>query len=95
LVDSLRVNRPNDQIAETAWTENRLAFNAESLSEVISKIEKWYGVKVRLDNPAINNLHFTGSYQSEDLKQVMDALHMANPGVRYKLENNDQLLILF
>jgi ferric-dicitrate binding protein FerR (iron transport regulator) len=94
-IDSLRVNRVVDQIPETAWTENKLFFDAEPLDEVMGKIEKWYGVTARLDNKAIETLHFTGSYQNESLTKVMDAIELANPEVHYRLENNDKLLIVY
>jgi ferric-dicitrate binding protein FerR (iron transport regulator) len=94
-IDSLRVSRLVDQIPETAWTENKLFFDAEPLNEVMERIERWYGVKVRLDNNAIANLHFTGSYRNESLKEVMEALELSNPEIHYRMENNDKLLILY
>lgn len=94
-IDSLRVNRLVDEIPETAWTDNKLFFNAEPLSQVTTKIEKWYGVTVRLDNPAIGNLHFTGSYQNESLDEVMEAIELSNPEVHHRMENNGKLLVLY
>lgn len=94
-IDSLRVSQLVDQIPETAWTENKLFFDAESLDQVMEKIERWYGVRVQLDNKAIENLHFTGSYQNESLDEVMQALTLSNPEVHYRIEKKNKLLILY
>lgn len=94
-IDSLRVSNFIHRIPETAWTENMLFFNADPLSEVTKKIEKWYGVSVRIDNKEIENLHFTGSYPNLSIRDVMEALHMANRGLHYKIEDNEKLIIIY
>jgi ferric-dicitrate binding protein FerR (iron transport regulator) len=94
-LDSLHMNALTEQLAETAWTENKLFFDAAALTEVAIKIERWYGVTVQIDSDAIKDLHFTGTYQNEKLLEVLEALHLANSSLHYRLENNNQLVVFY
>ncbi|HVU56518.1 MAG TPA: FecR domain-containing protein [Puia sp.] len=94
-LDSLHVNALTEQLPETAWTENKLFFDAATLSDAAGKIEKWYDVTVQIDNDAIKDLHFTGTYQNEKLLEVLEALCLANSSIHYRLENNNRLVIFY
>lgn len=76
-----------DNVRETAWTENRLMFESEKLGSVFHKIERWYGVKIRLCCPEITNDPISGSFKNEQLPYVMEALKFQY-GFDYEITGN-------
>lgn len=67
------------EIIETSWVENKLSFQDEDFSELAGQLERWYGVVIRFNNPRLEDLHFTGSFRNETIRQALDALKMTNP----------------
>lgn len=77
----------NNSVAETDWTQNRLTFADEPLSEIAAQMERWYGVKVVITNPALNNIHFTATFDHGDIIQVLEALKISG-NFNYRKEGN-------
>ncbi len=61
---------------ETSWVDNKLIFQDEEFSELARRMERWYGVSIRFDNPKTEQLHFTGIFQKESIQQALDALKL-------------------
>lgn len=59
-----------------AWTHNTLVFDNEQFPEVARKIERWFGVKVAINNKSLNNQRYTGSYENPDLKALLKSLSL-------------------
>ncbi|MBP2830678.1 DUF4974 domain-containing protein [Aquimarina sp. U1-2] len=57
-----------------AWKEQILYFKNASLSEVIQKLERWYGVEIQLKNRPSKNWNLTGEFKKQKLKRVLDRL---------------------
>jgi transmembrane sensor len=71
---------------ETAWINNKLCFDHETLEKVISKIERWYNVEFEVRNRALLSLYFTGTFENESLKHVLQALQ-ASRHFHFQLKN--------
>lgn len=74
-------------VAETDWTQNKLTFVDEPLSEIAPQMERWYGVKVVIANQALNDLHFTATFDHGDIIQVLKALKLSG-NFNYRKEGN-------
>ncbi len=61
---------------ETAWVNNRLAFADESFRDVANKMERWYGVSIRFDDPSLDEIHLTGSFENETIQEALEALKL-------------------
>ncbi len=61
-------------IIETSWIENKLEFRSESFEDVASKMEKWYGVKINIQDERLKQEHLTGSFETETVDQALSAL---------------------
>ena len=64
----------DSSIVETSWVENKLEFRSEAFEEVASKMERWYGVKIYIENEKLKREHLTGSFESETVEQALNAL---------------------
>ncbi|WP_346239123.1 FecR family protein [Niabella insulamsoli] len=87
----VKTSPTDSSIIETEWTKNRLAFDQASYSEVFAELERWYGVSVTIKDAAILKRKISGSYENEEISEVLESLKLAT-GFRYKLENH-QLII--
>jgi ferric-dicitrate binding protein FerR (iron transport regulator) len=61
-------------IIETSWVDNKLIFREETFGDLARQMERWYGVKIQFDDPAPEDLQFTGSFKEESIRQALDAL---------------------
>lgn len=58
----------------TAWTENKLIFAEQPLTQVIPVIERWYNIDIRLENPALGQEKFTGEFNNPTLHFLLDRM---------------------
>jgi len=84
------IENPSER-ANTAWKTGHLVFCATPLSEVIRRLERWYGVNVVVNSPRILQERFTAEFQSESLTQVLDFLKITS-GICYRILNGKVIL---
>ncbi|MDR2948975.1 MAG: FecR family protein [Prevotella sp.] len=84
--EMIKVNRSNMQFALTRklknvfplWTKEELVFYNEDLFTLARKIERWYGVEIKLMNPIINQ-KYTFSVKTESLRELLDSFNKITP----------------
>jgi transmembrane sensor len=59
-------------IRETAWKENKLIFEDDSFEDIAQLLERWYGVKISIEDEAIREYRFTGLFEKEELSTVLN-----------------------
>jgi ferric-dicitrate binding protein FerR (iron transport regulator) len=63
-----------------------------SLKELVTEMERKYGVPISLQGPGLDTLHFTGSFQNETVLQALDALRLtaekSTVDFSYRMEGN-------
>lgn len=92
-VENMQKNRLTQNLSETAWTENKLAFNNEKLEVVAVKMEKWYGVTIVIKNDALKSIPYTGSFDGETLEKVIETIQYSIPMIQYKMEDKSKLVL--
>ncbi|WP_114792792.1 FecR domain-containing protein [Niabella yanshanensis] len=80
-----------DDIAETAWMENKLVFVDQPLQEIAKELEREFGVTVHFKSDKSGNNRYTGAFKNDDLQQILEILDLSNP-IDYELKEN-QLII--
>lgn len=60
-----------------AWKTRRLRFEENTLAEVASTLERYFGVPVRFDDPALGRCRFSGEYDDPNLADIARALAFA------------------
>lgn len=76
-IEQLRESRYN-VIPEISWVQNRLVFDNEVFTDVITKMEKWYGVEIILENKKLAAKNFSGAFEKEDISAALQALQFIN-----------------
>lgn len=75
-------------IEEIAWTENKFVFQNESFEELLPKLERWYNVRIVLEDPDIRSYRFTGVFVNENIIQALQAMQLIK-SFNYKLAENE------
>lgn len=75
----------DNSVIETDWVQNRLVFGDETLEDIFIKMERWYGVKIRITNEKLKKERYTGSFEKETIAQALYALKLAT-GLSYKID---------
>ncbi len=71
----------------TSWKDEMLRFNNSSFDEVVKKMERWYGVKIRLDKSLKYSENYTFTVRTESLKELLQLLSITTP-MSYKIDND-------
>lgn len=78
----LRYNEQSSSIAYkeidsenySGWISGRLIFNYASLSEVVERMEKWYGVDIEVVDKELLPLHFRATFVNENIEVALKLL---------------------
>lgn len=77
---------PSDNsVVETAWVDNRLVFNNESLEDIAIKMERWYGISIIITNEKLKKVLLTGILEKETVYQALNAMQLTTP-FTYKVD---------
>lgn len=90
MIDNISPVKLGDQeyIEEISWTENKFVFENESFEDLIPKLERWYNVKITLNDPTIRSYRFTGVFIKENIIQALEAMQLIK-SFHYKLNENE------
>lgn len=68
-----------DPAKYNAWTEGKLVFRGDPMTEVARRIERWYNVKVELADRELEKYSFRATFQDDTLEDVLRFLAMTSP----------------
>ncbi|MFT3946833.1 MAG: FecR family protein [Agriterribacter sp.] len=75
VVGKIHYQKKDSMALEALWVRNKLVFDAETLQEVMSKIERWYNVRAVINvDDKTKSTQFSAIFDNENLAQVMEAL---------------------
>ncbi|MGC3944685.1 MAG: FecR domain-containing protein [Chryseolinea sp.] len=78
--------------AVLAWMNNTLVFDNIALGEAARKLERWYGVRVMLDNVRLSHCRITGTYRNESLRHVLEAITFTT-GAKFQISANGSVTL--
>ena len=70
-----------------SWRTNQLQFKDQKLIDIASTLERWYNVKVLINNRLLKNERYTGRFNNPDIKSVLNSLEFAI-GLHYRITEN-------
>jgi ferric-dicitrate binding protein FerR (iron transport regulator) len=73
-VQKLHYTRTDSSVVETSWVDNKLSFQDESFEDIAIRMERWYGTRIRFQDPEIKSWRFTGTFTNETIGQALEAL---------------------
>lgn len=78
---------------ETSWIRNKLSFQDEAFADLAKRLERWYDVEIDFKNREIAEESFSGSFETETLKQALEAIRFSNNfKFNYKIEGKNVVI---
>jgi transmembrane sensor len=62
---------------DLAWTQGRLVFRDAPLVLVGAELYRWYGVRLRVADSALADLHLTASFSGEPIDRVLNVIALS------------------
>jgi transmembrane sensor len=59
------------------WLDGKLELNDAPMSQVQEELHRWYGVDLRLGDPALATRHVTASFQGDSVSRVLRVIALA------------------
>lgn len=77
----LSVISPADtsHVLETAWMNNQLIFRNETLLSLSQRLERWYGVKIIIEDQQLAMLRFSGRADNISIEKLLEILQNIQP----------------
>ncbi len=69
----------------SAWKDGYLIIENESLGQIIGRIERWYNVKIILQDEELKNYRFKATFKDEPLEEVLRLIALTTP-IKYNIE---------
>ena len=76
-----------------SWKDDRLIFVDEPLYKVANCLERWYNLKIDIQDEAIKNLKINGTIEYESINEVIDLLSIAGR-IDYTFDKDNRHLVL-
>ena len=87
-IEPLKKNIADSNIVETAWVYNKLIFEEERFEDLALKMERWYNVKINIENEKLKNYKMSGSFVNETAQEAITILQFLVP-FKYSIKNNE------
>ncbi|HEV2017101.1 MAG TPA: FecR domain-containing protein [Gemmatimonadaceae bacterium] len=72
---------------DLAWVQGRLVFRDAPVIQVGAELYRWYGVRLRVADSTLSNLHLTASFSGESVDRVLNVIALSL-GARIEREGN-------
>ena len=84
-------NITDSAIIETSWIYNRLSFEEEKFEDLAVKMQRWFNVKITINNDKIKSYKLTGSFENETIEEALKELQYLVP---FKYQINGRKVII-
>ena len=88
IVKPISPNIPDSDILETAWLKNKFVFEDETLSNLALRMERWYNIKINIQDQNLSLNRVSGSFVDETAEQALNELKLLIH-FNYKIKNNE------
>ncbi len=75
-----------DVLKDISWKQGVLVFKNELFSEMIFKLEKYYGVNVNYNKADFKDIHYTGTIDNLNINSVFEFINLTIP-INYEMNN--------
>jgi len=78
----------------SAWIRNQLIFKNAPLGHVTSRLERWYNIDIRINDPSLMDIQMTATIEMESVGEIMELMDLTLP-VSYRYDKNKRELTIF
>jgi ferric-dicitrate binding protein FerR (iron transport regulator) len=76
----------------TSWKDQMLVFADETFGDIAVKMERWYNIKILIEDEKIRSARYTGKFvHNETVYEVLKAIELTTP-IMYEVKNNEIII---
>lgn len=75
----------------TAWKDGKLIFDNETFENLAIKLERWYDIKITINDEELKQIRFTGTFENETIEQGLEIMQLTTP-ISYTMDKNELLI---
>jgi transmembrane sensor len=72
----------------TAWKDGKIIFDNETFENLSVKLERWFDIKIHIEDESLKKIRFTGTFEKETIEQVLNIMRLTTP-IKYTMNKND------
>jgi len=77
--DKKIIRKRADTSKYLGWMKGKIIFRNDHIDEVLNRLEHWYNIEFVVDPKVDLDYAFTGSFESEELKQLLKYIELTTP----------------
>ena len=77
VVGAVHLDKKDQEVYETMWVKNKLAFDETPFDNMIAEIERWYNVSIVVKNKALSAGTYTVTFENKTLDEVLEGLQFS------------------
>jgi ferric-dicitrate binding protein FerR (iron transport regulator) len=77
-IQPFSISEKDGSALETEWLLNRITIQDDRLLDIALKLERMYGVEIKITNKAVANLRYSATFENEQLENILKALQTVN-----------------
>jgi transmembrane sensor len=85
------IKRNTETDLYTSWKNGKLVFKRERFEDVAVRMERWYNIRITINNARLSNERVTGAFENESAEQALHALQLSVP-FQYEIRKNNILI---
>lgn len=89
---SLNIEKQVNTIVITSWKDQMLVFADESFGDIAVKMERWFNMKIRIEDDLLKQERYTGKFvHNETVYEVLEAIKLTTP-ITYTVKNEEIII---
>ena len=77
IISNVHVDKKDQEVHETMWVKNKLAFDETPFDNMIAEIERWYNVEIVVKNKKLSANTYTVTFENKSLDEVLEGLQFS------------------
>jgi len=77
MVENVHLDKKGQDVYETMWVKNKLAFDETPFDNMIAEIERWYNVEIVVKNKNLSTGTYTVTFENKTIDEVMEGLQFS------------------
>ncbi|GAA0885073.1 MULTISPECIES: FecR family protein [Sphingobacterium] len=77
-IQPFSISESDGSALETEWLLNRITIQDDRLLDIALKLERMYGVEIKITNKAVANQRYSATFENEQLENILKALQTVN-----------------
>ncbi|PRD56834.1 FecR family protein [Sphingobacterium gobiense] len=78
-IQPFEISETDGSALETEWTLNRITIHEESLQQIALRLQRMYGVHIKIADPTIGQKLYSATFENETIDNILRGLSVVSP----------------